>query len=133
MPSKYFSPLVPKRTVIRKIPRNHKEQSETPIIILTLGTKPEDKEIIKGKASRIQSSRIGSAHVWVRRNAQHRGLRLPESTRFALVTVVMVAVYTSGPTNCPESTPPVSSQTYSHTKNLLQAIGPGGNTNNYES
>ena len=50
------------------------------------------------RASRIQSSRIGSALVCVRRNVQHRELKLPKSTQFALNTVRMVAVSTCGPT-----------------------------------
>ena len=46
----------------------------------------------------------------VRRNAQHRELRLPESTQFVLITV-MFAVSASGPTGCPVSPlPPLSSQ-----------------------
>ena len=58
---------------------------------LALGANREGKEKIKRKASRIQSNRIGFAPVRVHRNAQHRELRLPESTRFVLITVVMVA------------------------------------------
>ena len=37
-------------------------------------------------------------------------LKLPESTRLVLITVVMVAVSTCGPTACPISPPPLSSQ-----------------------
>ena len=39
-----------------------------------MGANREGKEKAKGKASRIQSSRIGSTLVCVRRNAQHREL-----------------------------------------------------------
>ena len=63
-----------------------------------------------GKASRIQSSLIGSALVCVRRNVQHRELKLSLSTRFALITAVMVAVPTGGPTGCLVSPPPLFSQ-----------------------
>ena len=73
---------------------------------LLLGTNSEGKERVKGKSSRIQSSsRIGSALVRVRRNVQHRELKLPEFTRLALITAVMVAVPTSWPTGCPASSP----------------------------
>ena len=65
---------------------------------LALGTNPEGKERVKGKASRIQSSRIGSVLMCVRRNAQLRELNLLESTRFVVSTVVMIAVSTDGPT-----------------------------------
>ena len=69
----------------------------------------EGKERVKGKASRIQNSQIGSALVCVRRNAQHRELKLLESTRFVLKTVLLVvAVSTCGPTGV--SRPPLSSQ-----------------------
>ena len=83
---------------------------------LELGENPEGKKRVKGKASRIQSSRIESALVCVRRNAQHRDLKLPESTRFAPNTAVMVAVFTNGPAS------PMS-QIYSHTKKAPQAMG----------
>ena len=62
-----------------------------------LGADREGKERVKGKASRIQSSQIGSVVVCVLRNAQPRELKLLESTRFVLSTV-MIAVYTDGPT-----------------------------------
>ena len=45
-----------------------------------LGTNLEGKERVKGKASRIQGSRIGSALECVRGNAQHLELKLIEST-----------------------------------------------------
>ena len=65
---------------------------------------------VKGKASRIQSSRIGSALVCVRRNVQHRELKLPKSTQYALITAVMTAVPTDGPTGCLVSHSPLYSQ-----------------------
>ena len=63
-----------------------------------LGANREGKESVNGKASRIQGSRIGSVLMCVRRNAQHHELKLPESTRFVLNTILMVAVSTRGPT-----------------------------------
>ena len=42
----------------------------------------------------------------VRRNVQHRELKLSKSTRFTLITVVVVAV----PTGCVVSYPPLFSQ-----------------------
>ena len=47
---------------------------------------------VKGKASRMKSSRIGSVLVCVRRNAQYPELKLSEFTRFVLNTVLMVAM-----------------------------------------
>ena len=46
----------------------------------------------------------------VRRNVQHREIKLPKSTRFALITAVMAVVHTVGPTGCPVSSPPFLSQ-----------------------
>ena len=95
-----FSFLIPKHTVIRKKNASHRAQGETPTICLALGTNREGKERVKGKASRVQSSRIGSAGsalVCVRRNVEHWELNLPKSTQFSLITSVMVAVLTSGP------------------------------------
>ena len=46
----------------------------------------------------------------VRRNAQHRDSNLPKFTRFALITTVMAAVPTGGPTGCLVSPPPLLSQ-----------------------
>ena len=47
----------------------------------------------------------------VPRNAQHREIKLPKSTRFALITaVVVVAVPTGGPTCYPETPPSLLSQ-----------------------
>ena len=76
-----------------------------------LGANRDGKERDKGKASRIQiSSRIGFVLVCVRRNVQPRELKLPESTRFVLSTVAMVAVPTDGPTGCLVRPPPLSPQ-----------------------
>ena len=91
-----------------KSPTSHRAQGVPPAIRLALGANREGKERVKGKASRTQSSRIGSALVCGRRNAQHRELKLPESTRFVLNTVLMVAMSTCGPTGV--SPPPLSSQ-----------------------
>ena len=74
-----------------------------------LSANREGKERVNGKASRIQSSRIESALVCVRRNEQPRELKLPESTRFVLSTL-MIAVSTDGPTGCLVSPPPLSPQ-----------------------
>ena len=64
---------------------------------LALGADRESKDINMGKASRIQSSRIGSPLMSARRNAQHCELKLPESARSLLIiTVVRVAVSTNG-------------------------------------
>ena len=74
------------------------------------GANREGKVRVKGKASRIQSSRIGSVLVCVRQNAQLRELKLLESTRFVLSTVVMIAASTDGPTGCLVYPPPLSPQ-----------------------
>ena len=60
----------------------------------------------------IQSSQIGSALVRVHWNVQHRDIKLPKSwsTRFPLITAVMVAVPTGGPTGCPVSPLPLFPQ-----------------------
>ena len=89
-------------------PTNHRAQDVPPTVSLALGANRKGKGRVKGKASRIRSSRIGSALVCVRRNAQRPELKLPESTRFVLNTVLMVAVSTRGPTGA--SPPPLSSQ-----------------------
>ena len=83
---------------VKKIPASHRTRGGTPTVSLALGANRESKERVKGKASRVQSSRTGSAVVCVRRKVQHRNLRLPKSTRFALLTAVMVAVHTGEPT-----------------------------------
>ena len=93
-----------------KSPTSHRARGETPTISLTLGANPEGKERVKGKASRIYSSRIGSALVCLHRNAPHLELNLLESTRFVLNTVVIVYVSTCGPIDCPVCLPLLSSQ-----------------------
>ena len=95
---------------------SHRARGGTPTASLALGANREGKERVKGKASRIQSSRIGSALVCVRRNAQHRELKLLKSTRFALITAVMAAVPTGGSTGCLVSPPPLLSQTKQSTR-----------------
>ena len=101
----------------KKSPKGHRAQGLPPTISLALGTNCEGKERVKGKASLIQKIRIESALVSVRRNAQHRELKLPEFTRFVLNTVLMVGVSTCGPTG--PSPPPLSSQNMqSHEKSL---------------
>ena len=107
------SPLPPSSQNIQsheKSPTSHRAQGVPPTISLALGASREGKGRVKGEASRIQSSRIGSALVCIRRNAQHLELKLLESTRFVLNTVRMVAVSTYGPTGCLVSPPPLSSQ-----------------------
>ena len=100
-----------------KPPASHRAQGLPPTVSLALGANRKGKGRVKGKASRIQGSRIGSALVCVRRNAHHPELKLPESTRFVLNTVLMVAVSTRGPTGA--SPPPFSSQNIqSHEKSF---------------
>ena len=89
-------------------PESHRAQGEPQTTSLALGANREGKEKFKRKASRIRSSRTGSALVCVHRNVQHRELKLPKSTRFVLNVVLMVAVSTCGPTGV--SPPPLSSQ-----------------------
>ena len=81
-----------------KYPAIRRGRGDTQATSLTLGENREGKERVKGKASWIQSSRIGFALVCVHRNVQHRELQLPKSTRFGRITAVMVALPTSGPT-----------------------------------
>ena len=90
----------------KKIPASHRARVGTSTVSLARGANREVKERVKGKASRVQSTRIGSALVCVRRNVQHRELKLSKSPRFALVTVIMVAVLTG----CVVSPPPLFSQ-----------------------
>ena len=106
----------------RKTPASHRARGGTPAVNISLGANCEGKGRVKGKASRSNSYRIGSAPVCVRRDVQHRELKLPKSTRFALITAIMVAVPTSGPNGCPVSPPPLSFQTYSHAKKPPQAM-----------
>ena len=93
-----------------KAPASHGARGETPTMSFVPGANREGKERVKGKASRIHSSRIGYVLVCVRRNAQLRELKLLESTRFVLSTVVMIAVFTDGPTGCPVCAPPLTPQ-----------------------
>ena len=90
----------------KKIPASHRARVGTSTVSLELGANRDGKERVKGKASRVQSTRIVYALVCVRWNVQHRELKLSKPTRFALVTVVMVAV----PTGCVVSPPPLFSQ-----------------------
>ena len=90
----------------KKIPASRRAWVGTSTVSLAQGANREVKERVEGKASRVQSTRIGSALVCVRRNVQHRELKLSKSPRFALVTVVMVAVLTG----CVVSPPPLFSQ-----------------------
>ena len=100
-----------------KSPISHRAQGVPPTVSLALGANRKGKGRVKGKASRIQSSRIKYALVCVRRNAQYPELKLPESTRFVLNTVLMVAVSTRGPAGA--SPPPLSSQNMqSHEKSF---------------
>ena len=88
-------PLQPKNVQSReKAPANHGARGETTTMSFVPGANREGKERVKGKASRIQSSRIGSVLVCVRWNAQFRELKLLESTRFVLNTIVMIAAST---------------------------------------
>ena len=75
-------------------PENHRARGATQTRSLALGANREGKEKGKDKASRIQSSRIGSVLVYVRRNAQLRELKLSKSARFVLNTFPIVAVST---------------------------------------
>ena len=100
---------------------SHRAQGVPPTVSLALGANREGKERVKAKASRIQTSRIGSALVCVHRNAQHRELKLPESTRPVLNTVLMVAVSTRGPTGA--SPPPLFFQNMKSHENSSQALG----------
>ena len=83
-----------------KAPASHGARGETPTMSFLPGANREGKERVKGKASQIQSSRIGSVLVFVRRNAQLRELKLLEPIRFVLSTVVMIVLSTDGPTGC---------------------------------
>ena len=91
-------------------PTSHRARGETYTLSLTLGANPKGKKRVKGKASGIQRSRIGSVLVCVRRNAQHLELKLLESTRFVLNAVVIVSVSTCGSTGCLVRPPPLSCQ-----------------------
>ena len=104
-------PLQPQNVQSReKAPASHGARGETPTMSFVPDANREGKERVKGYASRIQSSRIGYVLVCVRRNSQLRELELLESTRFVLSTVVMIAVFTDGPTSCLVYPPPLSPQ-----------------------
>ena len=62
-----------------KAPASHGARGETPTMSFVPGANREGKERVNGKASRIQSSRIGSVLVFVRQNAQLRELKLSSS------------------------------------------------------
>ena len=64
----------------KKIPASHRARVGTSTVSLALGANREGKERAKGKASRVQSTRIGSALVCVRRNVQQREVKLSKST-----------------------------------------------------
>ena len=78
----------------------------------------------KAKASWTLNSRIRSALVHVRRNAQRHELNLLESSRFILVAVVSIAVSTSGPTDFVVSLPPLLFQNVQPHRNSPHAVGP---------
>ena len=61
-----------------KSPTSRRAQGETQTISLAQDANPGGRERVKVKGSRIQSIRIGSALVCVRRNVQHRELNLPD-------------------------------------------------------
>ena len=82
-----------------KSPASHRAQGETQTS-LPLGANPEGKVRVEDKASRILSTRVESAPLFVRRSAQHRELKVPEFARFALIAVVLVAASIDGPTGC---------------------------------
>ena len=94
----------------KKVPASYGARGETPTMSFVRGANGEGKNRFKGKSSRMQSSRIGSVLVCVRLNAQLRELKLLESTRFVLSTVVMITVSTDGPTGCLVYPPPLSPQ-----------------------
>ena len=104
-------PLQPKNVQSRKkASPNRGARGETPTMSFVPGANREGKERVRGKASPIQGSRIGSVLVCVRRNAQLRELKLLESTRCVLNTVVMIAASTDGPTGCLVCPPSLSPQ-----------------------
>ena len=109
-----------------KSPESHRVRSETQTTSLALGTDPEGKERVKGKASQIQSSRIGSALVYVSRDVQHREPKLPESTRFVLNDDLVVAVPTCRPTGV--SPPPLFSQNIQSYEKFLESYRARGET-----
>ena len=106
-----------------KAPASHGARCEAPNMSFVPGANREGKERAKGKASRMQSSRIGSVFVCVCRNAQLRELKLLESTRFVLSTVVMITVFTDGPTGCLVYPPPLSPQNIQSPENFPAGCG----------
>ena len=110
----------------KKLSASYRARGGTPTASLGLGANREGKEIVKGKASRIQSSRIGSALVYVRRNVQHRELNLSESTRFALIAAVMVGIPIGGPTGCLVSPLPLFLQNIQSHQNSPTSDGAQG-------
>ena len=76
----------------------------------------------------IQSSRIGSALVWVRRKARYIEPRLPESKRFVLNIVVIVSMSTRGPIGCPLSSRFLSSQNVQSHENSYTNLSARGET-----
>ena len=104
-----------------KSPTNHRAQGVPPTVSLALGANREGKGRVKGKASRIQSSRIGSALACVRRNAQHPELNFPSTRNLCSILFKRLLCPLVGPPaqvllpSCPK--------TYNHTKNPSQALG----------
>ena len=76
------------------------------------------------KASWIQNSRIGSALLRVRRNAQRHELNLLESPRFMRIAFVSIAVSTSGPSDFFVSPPPLLFQNVQPHRNSPHTIRP---------
>ena len=66
--------------------------------------------------------------VW--QNVQHRELKLPGFTRLAVTAIVMIAVSTSGPTDCPVSPPPLSFQNAQSSEKALASHKAQGETPN---
>ena len=101
----------------KKIPFSHRARGGTPTVSLALGAYREGKERVKVKASRIQI-------VCVCRNVQHRELQLPKSTRYVLITAVMVVVPTGGAHRLPrKSSSPLFPKRTVTRKKHTQAIG----------
>ena len=111
-----------------KSPTSHRARCETKVMAYALGTNRGGKKRVKSKASRRKSSRIGSALVRVRRNVQHLEPKLPDSTRFVLITVLIVAVSASGPICCLVSPLPLSSQNVSSHMKVPASHRVRGNT-----
>ena len=99
-----------------KNPASHRAQGETPTVCLALSTDPEGTDMVKGKASRMQSSRTGSALVCVHRNAQNCEPNLPVSTRCLVIIDMMVAVSIRPPPVSQQVLLPSHPKAYHHTK-----------------